>query len=153
MKVSVEEAVGPALAERDRALLAKLQDVINGAERPVLLGREGAHVEIPEPLFHVLTKAVRLMASGQAVTLLSENEEFTTQAAADYLGMSRPHLIKLLEEGALSFHFVGTHRRIYLKDLKEYKAKRDRQRRDSMAALTRKVSEAGLYDSDYTGVE
>ncbi len=153
MRIKGDLEPGPALAKRDRALLAKLQDVINGDERPVLLGREGAHVEIPEPLFHVLTKAVRLMASGQAVTLLSENEEFTTQAAADYLGMSRPHLIKLLEQGELPFHFVGTHRRIYLKDLKEFEAKRDRQRRESMAALNRKVSEAGLYDSDYAGAE
>ena len=153
MKMSLDGTAGPALAERDRALLAKLQEVINGHERPVLLGREGAHVEIPEPVFHVLTKAVRLMASGQAVTILSENEEFTTQAAADFLGMSRPHLIKLLEEGALSFHYVGTHRRIYLRDLKAYKAKRDHERRESVTALARKVSEAGLYDSDYTGEE
>jgi excisionase family DNA binding protein len=89
--------------------------VINGDERPVLLGREGAHIQFPEPLFHVLTKAVRMMASGQAVLLLSENEEFTTQAAANYLGMSRPHLIKLLDRNEIAFHYVGTHRRIHLK--------------------------------------
>lgn len=142
---------GPQLSAEDRELLEKLEDVINGDERPVLLGREGAHIQFPEPLFHVLTKAVRIMASGQAVMLLSENEEFTTQAAANHLGMSRPHLIKLLDQGEIDFHHVGTHRRIYLKDLKDFETKRDRDRREALDALADKVIEAGLDSADYTG--
>lgn len=142
---------GPQLSAEDRELLEKLEDVINGDERPVLLGREGAHIQFPEPLFHVLTKAVRMMASGQAVMLLSENEEFTTQAAANHLGMSRPHLIKLLDQGEIDFHHVGTHRRIYLKDLKDFETKRDRDRREALDALADKVIEAGLDSADYTG--
>jgi excisionase family DNA binding protein len=138
-------------SEHDRELLEKLEDVINGDERPVLLGREGAHIQFPEPLFHVLTKAVRMMASGQAVMLLSENEEFTTQAAANHLGMSRPHLIKLLDRDEIAFHYVGTHRRIYLKNLKEFEVKRDRSRRQSLDTLADKVIEAGLDSADYTG--
>jgi excisionase family DNA binding protein len=138
-------------SEHDRELLEKLEDVINGDERPVLLGREGAHIQFPEPLFHVLTKAVRMMASGQAVILLSENEEFTTQAAANHLGMSRPHLIKLLDRDEIAFHYVGTHRRIYLKNLKEFEVKRDRSRRQSLDTLADKVIEAGLDSADYTG--
>ena len=142
-----------ALSAEDRDLLSKLQDVINGEERPVLLGREGAHVHLPESLFHVLTEAVRVMLSGQSVVLLSENEEMTTQAAANYLGMSRPHLVKLLDSGDIPFHFVGTHRRIYLKELKTYEALRDTKRRDAMDRLNTKVIDADLYDSDYTGEE
>jgi len=138
-------------SEHDRELLEKLEDVINGDERPVLLGREGAHIQFPEPLFHVLTKAVRMMASGQAVLLLSENEEFTTQAAANYLGMSRPHLIKLLDRNEIAFHYVGTHRRIHLKNLKEFEASRDRERRQTLDALADKVLGAGLDNADYTG--
>jgi excisionase family DNA binding protein len=138
-------------SDHDRELLQKLEDVINGDERPVLLGREGAHIQFPEPLFHVLTKAVRMMASGQAVLLLSENEEFTTQAAANYLGMSRPHLIKLLERNEIPFHYVGTHRRIHLKNLKEFEARRDRERRQTLDALADKVLAAGLDNADYTG--
>lgn len=141
------------VSEHDRELLEKLQEVIDGHERPVLLGREGAHIQFPEPVFHVLTEAVRMMASGQSVVLLSENEEFTTQAAANYLGMSRPHLVKLLEVGEIPFHFVGTHRRIYLKDLQAYERIRDRKRRESLDRINQKVIEAGLYDSDYTGEE
>ncbi len=141
----------PQLSEHDRELLEKLNDVINGNERPVLLGREGAHIQFPEPLFHVLTKAVRIMASGQAVMLLSENEEFTTQAAANHLGMSRPHLVKLLEEGAIEFHYVGTHRRIYMKNLKAFETQRDTQRRTKLDALADKVKAANLDSANYTG--
>jgi len=141
------------MAFKDRELLEKLQEVINGAERPVLIGREGAHVEMPEALFHVLTEAVRMMAKGQSVVLLPENEEMTTQAAANHLGMSRPYLVKLLEEGAIPFRLVGTHRRVQLKDVLDYEAQRDKERRASLDNLTRKVADAGLYDSNYTGEE
>ena len=139
------------MSDHDRELLAKVHDVVNGDERPMLVGREGANIQFPEPLFHVLTKAVRMMASGQSVMLLSENEEFTTQAAANHLGMSRPHLVRLLERGEIDFHHVGTHRRIYLKDLKAYEDKRDAKRRQSLDDLADRVSEAGLDDADYTG--
>lgn len=151
MPTNFQITQNPSSEPRDKALIEKLKEIIDGAERPVLLGREGAHIQLPEPLFHVLTKAVRLMASGQAVTLLSENEEFTTQAAANFLGMSRPYLIKLLERGELPFHFVGTHRRIYLKDLKEYSAIRDLKRRKALDQIAEDVQAAGLDSADYTG--
>jgi len=149
--MSGKNAPPPPISDHDRELLEKLNDVINGEERPVLLGREGAHIQFPEQLFHVLTKAVRMMSSGQAVVLLSENEEFTTQAAANHLGMSRPHLVKLLEAGEIDFHHVGTHRRIYLKDLKVFETSRDAQRRAKLDTLVDKVKAAGLDSADYTG--
>ena len=65
--------------------------------------------------------------------------------------MSRPHLIKLLDRDEIAFHYVGTHRRIYLKNLKEFEIKRDRSRRQSLDTLAGKVIEAGLDSADYTG--
>lgn len=65
--------------------------------------------------------------------------------------MSRPHLIKLLEDGEIPFHHVGTHRRIYLKDLKAFEDQRDAQRRKTLDALADKIVEAGLDSADYTG--
>jgi len=67
--------------------------------------------------------------------------------------MSRPHLIKLLEHGEIPFHFVGTHRRVYVKDLKTYEKRRSLERRDALDRLNEKIIAAGLYDSDYTGEE
>jgi excisionase family DNA binding protein len=137
----------------DRALLARVQRIIDGHEGPLMIGREGASVQVPESLFHILTKAVRLLASGQSISILSANEEFTTQAAANYLGVSRPHLVKLLEGGRIPFHFVGTHRRVYLQDLQRFESMRSKQRREVIDRLNEQIIAASLYDSDYKGDE
>jgi len=136
------------ISEQDRELLEKLSEVINGNERPVLLGREGAHIQFPEPVFHHLTHIVRAMLQGQSVSVLAENEAFTTQAAADFLGVSRPHLVKMLEEGDIPFHRVGSHRRVQLMDLRQYQKKRDTQRRDSLNALTKRIEAEGYYEDE-----
>lgn len=136
------------ISEQDRELLEKLSEVINGNERPVLLGREGAHIQFPEPVFHHLTHIVRAMLQGQSVSVLAENEAFTTQAAADFLGVSRPHLVKMLEEGDIPFHRVGSHRRVQLKDLRRYQKKRDAERRDSLNALTKRIEAEGFYEDE-----
>lgn len=146
--VSKESA---AISDHDRELLDKLYDVINGDERPVLLGREGAHIQFPEPVFHLLTEIVRKMHRGQSVVVLNTNEELTTQSAANQLGTSRPYVVKLLEEGRIPYHMVGSHRRVYLKDLLAYQKKRDQKRRQGMDDLNQKILEADLYDADYTG--
>jgi len=139
------------ISPHDRELLAKLNDVINGDERPVLLGREGSHIQFPEPLFHHLTQIVRAMLKGQSVSIVSENEVLTTQAAANYLGVSRPYLVKLLEAEEIPFRYVGSHRRVCMSDLRTYEKLRDGKRRKTLDALTKKVQEAGYYDSDYAG--
>jgi len=83
--------------------------------------------------------------------MLPEDEAFTTQAAADYLGMSRPFLIGLLEKGEIPFHYVGSHRRVLFRDLTNYENNRDVARREGMGQLFQKVQEAGLDDATYTG--
>lgn len=60
--------------------------------------------------------------------MMPVDENFTTQAAANHLGVSRQHLVDLLEQGKMPFHRAGTHRRIAFKDLLEYEDKRDRAR-------------------------
>lgn len=139
------------ISEQDRQLLEKLGEVINGNERPVLLGREGAHIQFPEPVFHHLTQIVRAMLQGQSVSVLAENEAFTTQAAANYLGVSRPHLVKMLEEGMIPFHRVGSHRRVHLIDLRQYQRRRDAERRKSLNAMTKRIEAEGFYEDEYTG--
>ncbi len=67
--------------------------------------------------------------------------------------MSRPHLVKILEEKKIPFHFVGTHRRVYLRDLQTFEALRNKQRREALDKLNEQVISAGLYDSDYKGKE
>jgi len=85
------------------------------------------------------------------MVLVPEDETFTTQAAANFLGMSRQHLVDLLEEGHIPYHKVGSHRRIYFYDLRAYSAERDLARRKTMDELFDRVNDSGKYDTSYTG--
>ncbi|HMO20728.1 MAG TPA: helix-turn-helix domain-containing protein, partial [Candidatus Melainabacteria bacterium] len=93
-----------------------------------LLGPEGQEIPLPEPLYRVLEQVIPLLAADMAVSIVPVEHLLTTQEAADLLNISRPHLIKLLEKGAICFEKVGTHRRIRFEDLIEYKNERDRER-------------------------
>mgnify|MGYP006378585619 FL=1 len=70
--------------------------------------------------------------------------ELTTQEAADLLNVSRPHLVKLLEDGELAFHKTGKHRRIRFADLIQFKAKRARASAKAMAQLAKQAQELGM---------
>ena len=140
-----------ALTNRQLRELDRLSEAVLAEERPALVGREGVRLELPEPIFNLLVRVVRTMREGKAVVLLPESESLTTQAAADFLGVSRPFVVDLLEEDAMPHHKVGTHRRVYLKDLMEYQRQRDSRRRATMDDLRRQVEAAGLYDKETGG--
>ena len=111
----------------------------------------GNRTEIPEAFYQHLMRLVRLMQEGKAIVMMPENEAFTTQAAANYLGMSRQHFVGLLESKRIPFHKVGSHRRVFFKDLLTFEKLRDAERREALDNLSRQVDAAGLYDSNYTG--
>lgn len=81
------------------------------------------------------------MANGDAITLIPIHAELTTQQAAEILSVSRPFVIKLLEERKLPFKMVGTHRRILFKDLQEYKKKIDEERLKTLDELAAQAQE------------
>lgn len=135
------------------AELAELAKVFAKPDHVALIDAHGNRTHIPEALFAHFARVVRLMSEKKAVVLVPEEEAFTTQAAANYLGVSRQHLVDLLERGEIPYHKVGTHRRITFKDLLAYERKRDKTRREILDKLAADVDSAGLYDSDYTGEE
>jgi excisionase family DNA binding protein len=65
-------------------------------------------------------------------------------AAAELLNVSRPHLVKLVQEGEIPFRMVGTHRRVYREDVLEYKARRREEAEEAMQNLTDQAQELGL---------
>jgi excisionase family DNA binding protein len=101
---------------------------------------------LPQTLYVLLREVVRELAAGNGVSLRPVKAELTTQQAADELLVSRPFLIKLLERGELPFHRTGTHRRVYLRDLLDYKARRDAAARKAVDELARSAQELGIYD-------
>jgi excisionase family DNA binding protein len=140
-----------ALTARQLRDLDRLSEAVLADERPALVGREGVRLELPEPIFHLLVRVVRTMREGKAVVLMPESESMTTQAAAEFLGVSRPFVVALLEKGAIPHHRVGTHRRVYLKDLLDYQRQRDSRRRVTLDELRGKVEAAELYGNGAGG--
>ena len=104
---------------------------------------------IPLAVRTLLAEIARNMEAGKAVSVVAENHELTTQRAANILGVSRPFLVRTLESGKLAFHMAGSHRRVYLSDVLEYKAKRDRARHEAVKRLAREDVATGAYDTIY----
>ena len=84
------------------------------------------------------------VAQSHAVQLVPVHAELRTQEAADLLGVSRPHLVKLLDEGKLDSWKIGTHRRVKLENLLVYRDQRDRERQQSLQELADLDQELGL---------
>ncbi len=100
----------------------------------------GDRVELPVELYQVLRQAVQALQDGLAVTVAPLTQTVTTQQAAELLGVSRPTVIRLLDEGQLPYEKIGSHRRIELRDLLAY--------RDERRAAQYAVLEATAIDDD-----
>jgi len=115
-------------------------------EPGLLLGPDGEQVPLPEEIYRVLVEVVQAMREGKAITLVPRTQRLTTQEAADFLGVSRPTLVKLLEEGKIPYEQPGRHRRIMFTDLLNYQERLREDRRAALDRMTEEASEAGLYD-------
>ncbi|HBK84081.1 MAG TPA: excisionase [Flavobacterium sp.] len=87
------------------------------------------------------------MSEGKPISIVPVATEVTTQKAAEILGCSRPHLVKLLEEGAIDFVKVGKHRRILFEDVMQYKQKMKEEQKKHIIDMMNQDEELGLYDS------
>jgi len=101
-------------------------------------------VAIPASAFRLLNDILTEMAKGNAVTIMPVHAELTTQQAADILNVSRPFLVRLIEEGKLPCRKVGTHRRIRLQDLLQYKRQLDRDRLTTLEELAAQAQELNM---------
>lgn len=84
------------------------------------------------------------MAKGKAVSVIPSDAEITTQQAADILNVSRPHVVKLLEDGVIPFHKVGSHRRIKLKDVERYRQNKADEREEHLSELADQAQELNM---------
>jgi excisionase family DNA binding protein len=124
-------------------LLAHLETA--GERMTRLVGPDGESIALPASAFKALKAVVTGMAQGMALTLIPSGRELTTQEAADLLRISRPSVIKLLEDGTIPFHKVGTHRRINVEDVLAYRSARNEQRRAALRELTEISEEIGYH--------
>jgi excisionase family DNA binding protein len=130
----------PHIEKVDKFLVQQVE-----ASLPKLVSSSGEEVELSESVFRLLHQLVHDLAQGNTVMVVPGHRELTTQEAADLLNVSRQYLVEVLKAGDIPFTLVGTHRRIHFDDLMEYKNKRDAERREGLARLTKKSQELGLY--------
>lgn len=134
--------------EHEKTCIKHLENILQLEGSPIKLVGNGEEITIPESVYQVLCQAVQAMALGKAISIVIQERELTTQQAAEMLNVSRPYLIKLLEQGEIPYIMVGTHRRVPFEELMKYKQQRDTKRREFLQQLVEITEEAGLYEYD-----
>lgn len=104
-------------------------------------------IQIPLGALRLLAKILEETSKGRPISVVPIATEITTQAAAELLGCSRPHLVQLLEKGEISFTKIGKHRRIKYQDVIDYKKKMKDRQRQLLMEIMKDDENSGLYDS------
>ena len=105
---------------------------------------DGTQLTLPRAATRLLHHLLTEMSLGNAVTLIPIHAELTTQEAADFLNVSRPYLVKLLESKRLPFHKVGTHRRVKFADLDGFRKSAEAKRKAAMEELAAQAQKLGM---------
>lgn len=127
--------------------LDRLQNDAGEYPGPIrLVGQSGREYELPETVTRLLGQMIHALARGEAIAVVPVRQDLTTQEAADLINVSRQHLVHLLDRGDIRHYKVGTHRRVALCDLLDYKRQRDRDREAGFAELAQLSQDLGLYE-------
>lgn len=120
--------------------LASVSRILHGHDMPTLVGPGGEQITLPLNVFEILKDVVDAMQQGKGITVVPRDTIMTTQQAADFLGISRPTLVGLLEDGQIPYTKPGRHRRVRLADLDAFQRRHATERREALDALTREAT-------------
>jgi excisionase family DNA binding protein len=104
-------------------------------------------IKLPKSALRLLTEILKSMSEGKPISIVPVATEVTTQKAAEILGCSRPHLVKLLEDGLIAHTKIGKHRRVKFEDIMNYKMKMKELQKQYIIDMMHSDEETGLYDS------
>ena len=122
----------------DRASSSNIEIEIEESHEKIIL---------PKMAVELLGEILKSMSEGIPISIVPEATEVTTQKAAEIIGCSRPHLVKLLETGEIEFVKVGKHRRINIDDIYKYKVKMKEVQKQRIIDIMNFDEEIGLYDT------
>ena len=124
----------------DRSSVVNIAIVEDGTGTPA----HSPMLRLPSTVLHLLADMLDALAEGKSVTIMPKDLDITTQQAALFLNVSRPYLIRLLEDGKIAYHKVGTHRRIRFEDVVQYKEARQKRSSEALQQLVDQAQELGL---------
>lgn len=149
---SIDKIKKPSKEEQQIALesynaLHAVLDQISSKNPEIEIDETGERIKIPIQALRLLSKILHVTAQGIPISIVPLATELTSQSAADFLGCSRPHLIKLLEEGAIPFTKVGRHRRVKFEDLQKYKKAMKASQRRLLIEMMKQDEDYNMYGS------
>jgi excisionase family DNA binding protein len=149
---SIDEIMRPTKEEQKAAMesydaLASTLEQIHSDFPEIEIEETNERIKIPLNALKLLAKILKETSQGKPISIVPIATEITTQAAAELIGCSRPHLIKLLEKGEIKFTKIGKHRRIKYQDVLEYKKKIKAEQRKLLIEIMKSDEESGFYDS------
>jgi excisionase family DNA binding protein len=134
---AAQRCIVSALDHSNAVNIAIIEDGVEQLDNSPLL-------RLPPKVLRLIADLLGALAEGKAVSVVPKDLNVTTQEAAMFLNVSRPYLVRLLEEGKIRFHKVGSHRRIRFEDIMQYKEERTRKSNEALQALADQAQEIGL---------
>lgn len=135
------------LAQKSYASLISTLDLLKSDLVEIEIEETGEKIKIPIRALSLLGKILKAMSQGKPISIVPIATEVTTQSAAEILSCSRPHLVKLLEEGKIPYSKVGKHRRIMFEDVLKYKQQMKEAQKQHLIEIMNADEELGLYDT------
>lgn len=135
------------VAEKSYPALSAMLTQLDSSTVEIEVDETKEKIVIPLRALKLLAKILEATSKGRSISIIPIAAELTTQAAAEFLGCSRPHLVKLLETGEIPYTKIGKHRRVKYEDCVAYKGKQVEEREALLIEIMQRDEEIGLYDS------
>lgn len=135
------------IAQRSIPMLKGVSNKLRTDSTPsvkIKIQETGEFITIPKNALSLLITILSNMSEGKSITIVPTESEVSTQQAADMLNVSRPHLVKLLENNTIPFKKVGSHRRILLRDIATYEKSLRRIRENKLKFLSEQAQDLNL---------
>lgn len=120
---------------------AHLREILHTGASLTLSAQGAGQASIPEEVANALDQALAVLEHGDAVAISARKQTLTTQQAAEVLGVSRPTLIKYLDQGEIAHEMRGRHRRVDLKDVLDFQDRKRETRRQHLDLMDKESEE------------
>ena len=127
-------------------ILKEAIDRIRSEDTEIEIAETKERIKLPLSYLKLLARILEVTGQGRPISIVPVATEMTTQAAADLLGCSRPHFVKLLENGLIPFVKIGKHRRVKYEDVMAYRSKMKEEQKQYLIRIMQADEKDKLYD-------